>query len=461
MGLLDKVAAVQRGRAQPARKSWAEPAFWDLDRMRWPWLGGSSLRPDREQIENDFQGYVDRVYKANGPIFSLMLVRMAVFSEARFLFRRLRGGRAGDLFGTGALAPLEVPWPGGTTGDLLSRMIQDADLAGNAFATFYRGRIRRMRPDRVTIVLGSQSRPDLTIPAGTLPLDAEVIGYFYSPSVYGADDDVLLLPSQVAHFAPVPDPSAQHRGMSWLTPVLREISSDLAATRHKMSFFENSATPRLAVKLDSSVTPEMFKRFRALMEESHQGVDRAYSTLYLGGGADVAPLTMSLRDLDYRAVQGAGETRLASAAGVPPVIAGFSEGLAGSSLNAGNYGAAKRRFIDGTMRPLWRGIAGALAPLVTVPGDAQLWIDDRDIAFLREDARDRADVQGTKANTVRQLVDAGYTADSVVAAVEAEDLSLLKHSGLFSVQLQPPGTAADQPPEGGVPDPPADPAEEQ
>ncbi|MEV0994649.1 phage portal protein [Nonomuraea sp. NPDC050202] len=454
MGLLERVAAEARDRRRRGRKAWSEPPFWDLERLRWPFIGSSSLNSDREQIENDFPGYVQGIYKRNGPIAALMLVRLAVFSEARFTFRRMRNGRPGDLFGTRALALLEKPWPGGTTGDLLARMIQDADLSGNAFIARVPGtdRLRRLRPDWVTIVSASKSEPELYGAA----LDAEVIGYYYSPRAPGVRTDTLLLPSQVAHFAPIPDPEFSWRGMSWLTPVLREISADLAATTHKLKFFENGATPALAVRLDASVTPEMFERFKTLMNESHAGVDNAYKTLYLGGGADVTPLTMDLRALDFKSIQGAGESRLAAAAGVPATIVGFSEGLQGSSLNAGNYSSARRRFADATMRPLWRNVAGSLASLIDVPDGADLWFDARDISFLQDDRKDAAEIQQSKAAAIRQLVDAGYDPASVVAAIEAEDMTLLVHTGLYSVQLQPPTTAdqgAESPDDPSGPDP--------
>lgn len=439
MGLLERVAAVHRGRGQRARKSWSEPNFWDLDRLRWPFLSSSSLRSEREQLEHDFEGYVGRIYKRSGPIAALVFVRMAVFSEARLLFRRIRGGRPGDLFGTQELAIFERPWPGGTTQSLLARMLLDVDLAGNAYIARVGDRLRRLRPDWVTIVSGSREEPDLYGRA----LDAEVIGYYYHPP--GSGREWFLLPDQVAHWAPIPDPVAEWRGMSWLTPVLRDIGADLAATRHKLSFFENAATPRLAVKLDASVTPEMFQRFKALMDEQHRGVDKAYSTLYLGGGADVTPLSFSLRDLDYKSVQALGEARLAAAAGVPAAIVGFSEGLQGSSLNAGNYGQARRRFADGTLRPLWRSAVGALSAIINVPGDAELWYDDRGVAFLREDARDAAQIFEIRARTIAQLVREGFTAESAIAATLAEDERLLVHTGLLSVQLQPPTTTVPEP----------------
>jgi hypothetical protein len=88
-----------------------------------------------EPIENSFEGYVNGAYKSNGVIFACMAARMLLFSEARFQFRRMVNGRPGDLFGSAALAGLEAPWPGGTTGDLLSKAITDVDLAGNFFLT--------------------------------------------------------------------------------------------------------------------------------------------------------------------------------------------------------------------------------------------------------------------------------------------------------------------------------------
>jgi hypothetical protein len=82
----------------------------------------------------------------------------------------------------------------------------------------------------------------------------------------------------------------------------------------------------------------------------------------------------------------------------------------------------------------------------------RLWYDDRDIAFLREDEKDRAEIQGLEARTIRTLLDAGYEGDSVIAAVLDSDWAKLQHTGLFSVQLQAPGagqpTDSDPPAEG-------------
>jgi hypothetical protein len=61
-----------------------------------------------EPIEANFQGYVQGAYKSNGVVFACMAARQLLFSEARFQFRQLRGGRPGDLFGSTELAILEI-----------------------------------------------------------------------------------------------------------------------------------------------------------------------------------------------------------------------------------------------------------------------------------------------------------------------------------------------------------------
>jgi len=244
----------------------------------------------------------------------------------------------------------------------------------------------------------------------------------------------------VCHYRSVTvDPSASWRGMSWLTPVLREISADRAATTHKLKFFENGATLGTVVSLDKDVGTDAFKEFVALFKESHRGTDNAYETLFLGGGADVTPVGVDFQQLDLKATQGAGETRIAAASGVGAIVAQFSEGMQGSSLNAGNYGAARRRAADMLFRSLWDTAAGSLRTLVTPPNSAAvLWPDLRGVSFLQEDAKDAADIFSVDAQAIRTLTDGGWDPKSIVDATATRDVTKLRHTGKLSVQLQSP-----------------------
>jgi phage portal protein BeeE len=424
---------------------------WVNEVVQFGFNGNSYVLPltqvgkDGERIENNFAQYVSRVFKNSGPAFAVIETRANLFAEARFQYRSLK---TKDLYGDATLDLLEHPWPNGTTGELLKTMEYDASLAGNFYARIVApaGRqpamIRRMDPSKVKIALtstNSQPYNDLT---------AVLAGYVYYPDGYDHHDTAIgLTVKEVVHWSPIPDPAAMYRGMSWLTPVIREIQSDGAATDSKQAFFDNAMTPNLAIKFPPEVaTPEHFEKLRDAMQSSHGGTRNAFKTLYLAAGADVTVVGADLKTSGMRDVQGADETRICAAGRVPPVIVGLSEGLQAATYS--NYGQARRQFADGWARPQWRSACSALAKAVQVPAGSELWYDDRGIAFLREDAKEAADTIVTHATAVVTLVNGGFTADSAVKAVQAGDLSLLSHTDLVSVQLQAPGTVVSAP---GVP----------
>jgi phage portal protein BeeE len=387
-----------------------------------------------EAVGNDFCGYVEGAYKASGVVFACQVARMSIFSEVRFMYRQEKDGRPGDLVDDPDLEIFRKPWPNGSTGEMLERAIQDVDFAGNHYMLREGDRLRRLRPDWVDIILTAP--PDEAVAS-------DVLGYLYRPGGTANKEKWVLYPvdgsmGEVAHWSPIPDPVAQYRGMSWLTPVVREIQSDKAATRHKSNFFENAATPALAVSLDAAVTPEQFNEFMEKMDANHQGVENAGKTLYLGGGADVTVIGANMQQMDFKSVQGAIETRIAAAARVHPVIVGLSEGLQGSSLNDGNFRAAKENFGSATLRPLWRSLCDSYSVLVSEFSDKRLWYDDRQIDFLRQDRKEEAEVRARDAETISKLVMNGFEPDMVVKAVVENDLRELKHTGLYSVQLWPP-----------------------
>jgi phage portal protein BeeE len=286
-----------------------------------------------------------------------------------------------------------------------------------------------MRPDWTTIVLGSQMEVDNPSAA----LDAEVVGYVYHPGGRNSGaDPVPLRVDEVCHFTgPTPDPQARFRGMSWLTPILREISADSAATSHKLRFFE-AGGPNQAIIVDIP-DPDEFQEYVTAFSEAQ--ARQPYKRLFFNAGTEIKTVGADLVQMDFKVTQGAGESRIAAAAGVPPVIVGFSEGLEAATYS--NYALAMRRFADLTMRPLWRMAAACFQSVLTVPGGAELWYDDRDIAALKDDIVSRAEVQVKQATAAKAAFDAGYLPDSIVEWLNSDDITRLNHSGLSSVQNQP------------------------
>lgn len=468
-GLLDRISE-RAGRYLPATttanavKTFTMPPFWASDGARVALATSSTWAPGTENGSDDFESFVSGLYRASGPIFGAVGARARVFSQARFQMQQMRSGRPSDLFDHPNLRILETPWQNGSTATLLSMMEVDASLAGNFFATVVdgQGRIgrRAVGPDRWIVRL----RPDwctliVRAPSGN-PLfpDARVVGLRYTtptPAEGNGQTDLLLTRPEFIHYAPYPDPLARWRGMSWLTPVIEEARADRAYNRHKLAFLSNGATPNLVVKMDPDTEEDEFLAFVEQFRTEYEGAANAYKTLFLGGGADVVPLSVNFQQLDMKAGQGAIETRIAMAGGVHPVIAGFSEGLQGSSLNEGNFKAARRLFVDATIRDLWGKVCPALEGFASPPRDGtRLWYDARDIPFLREDAKDEAETFNLQATAARQLVDGGWKPDAAIKAAKVSDLALLvgQHTGRLSVQLHDPNESpADA--NAAVPDP--------
>lgn len=423
----------------------------------------SGGRP-QERPEGDFAGLIRDGLKRNSVIFACERLRVKVFSQARFMWQELNDRRPGALVGglNTRLNLLDHPWTGGTTNDLLARIRLHADFAGNAYVVRRppslgnpNGALRLLRPDWVTLLLGSDGAPA----EDPNDVDVEVIGYAYWPGGIksGRAPDVFF-PDEVAHYAPMPDPAAHYRGMSWLNPVITELMADEAATQHKLQFFRNGATGGAVVLVDKDMDETAFRRWMSKMNAETRGLANAYKTWYVTGGVDVKTLSADLKQLDFKVTQGAGETRIAAAAGTPPILVGLSEGLNAGQYNI--YGQAKRSYVDGEVRPDWGNLCGSLEAIVTPPADKRLWYDDRDIPYLREDQRDQAEIFAKVMAAISQGVNAGFEPDWVVKAAAAFDPLLLvgHHLGLYSVQLQPPGqgTMDGGPPAGpdGQPPPP-------
>jgi hypothetical protein len=153
----------------------------------------------------NYQRMFSEALAQSGPVFACMLARRTLFSEARFIWQRMARGRPGTTFGSPELALLEKPWANGSTGNLLSRMIDHQGLAGNAFVVkrqnYVTGQafLKVPRPDWLTIVMGSYDDPTLD----AWDLDAEVIGYIYHPG--GPLADRQPVPLLVDHRGPAAD----------------------------------------------------------------------------------------------------------------------------------------------------------------------------------------------------------------------------------------------------------------
>src|SRR5690606_41395985 len=101
-----------------------------------------------------------------------------------------------------------------------------------------------------------------------------------------------------------------------------------------------------------SVTKDEFDEFVEMYKADQEGVANAYKTLFLAGGADVRVVGADMRQLSFKETQGAGETRICAAGGVPPIFGGLSQGL--QSATDPQSDMARLEFGDHWARPQGR-----------------------------------------------------------------------------------------------------------
>ena len=295
-----------------------ESRGWMRQRWDWVWRGTpldtapdvlrqtnmimDMFNEDPERLLTNYQTYVQEGFKGNGPVFAVVALKALAMSELDFAVRTSDGE---------IQPPPELLMP--PVGDLVARMEIEADFAGNSFRRRVGGLLVPLRPDWVDIIVGVPRDPVLAAAQVT-----DLLGYVYWPGGRSrGKEPVVLEPEEVAHYAPIPDPSAFYRGQSWLQSVAVEIDSDTYMTRHKAKFFDNAATPNLVVLSEKKVPTDAKKRMRDQFTSRNEGWENAYRTIFLEGGADVRVVGSSLEQMTFSAVQAGGETRIAAAAGVP------------------------------------------------------------------------------------------------------------------------------------------------
>jgi phage portal protein BeeE len=461
VGLLERIRAVrgvsdveQRFSADDWYTNYLLPSSFNFGGTTYPLGLNQSWAQNRAaEISQTLPGYTAAL-QVCPPAFAAQMVRALVLSQVRFTFRNLPWATPATtgnpkaaprrVFSSQALRLLERPWPNATTGELVARMEWHAGLGGAAFVALRSDRLQVLRPDWTAIIHASASQP--ANPGGAL--DAVLAGYWYCnggfDNPYGYTPE-FLLPDECIHWAPIPNPTGESIGMSWITPAIRDIQGDRLASEFKIRYWENGATPNLVISGLPTVTKAQFDEMVAMMEEKHAGAANAFRTLYLTAGADAKVIGSNLQETDFRAVTAAGETRISTLSRVPASLLGISEGMQGSSLNAGNFSAARRSFGDTWVYPTLQDLAKSLAPLIKVPSDAELWFDVTDMPILREDAKDAAEIDSVKAQAIRTLVDGGFDPKTAIATIAPEWSASLSHTGMLSVQVQPPGAQLTSP----------------
>ena len=253
-------------------------------------------------------------------------------------------------------------------------------------------------------------------------------GYFFEPpkSLFSPDEGFLVPAAECVHWHPITDPAADFRGMSPLTPVVRDVQGDDQMAAFKIRYLQNDATPNMVIKYAQRLQPGSVDAVRERVQARYGGPDNAGRALILDQGADLTLAGNSLSQMDFGAVQAVGTERILAACSVPGVLVGL-EPLRGAGRG---YQESMGKLANVWARPQWRSVCGALQQIVDVPAGNRLWFDTSDIQALQDGEMERGQAALVRAQALLALVQAGYTHESAISAVDAMDLSQLKAGGV-------------------------------
>ena len=371
--------------------------------------------PDREAILPQIAAGAAAAFGTSSVVFAAEAARMLVFAQAEL---KLQAKDDKHLYTDGSLGLLQEPFgPGTGTAELLARMEQDAGLAGNSYTWGPPGGdlLVRLRPDWTTIVSEVADAPG----GGWY---RRVTGYWVEPPKDSRQGEPFLAPAdEVAHYAPVPDPAASFRGMSWLTPALRDITGDSGLADYKVSYLRNAASPNLLIKYDQRLQPSAVDAVRERVQSRYTG-DGAFGTLVLDQGADATIIGSNLQQMDFSNVQQSGTDRVLAASMVPGVLIGL-EPLRGAGRG---YQESVQKLANMWARPSWQRACGVLSRFVPgLPGGSRLWYDASGIALLQDGELEKGQSALVKAQALLALRQSGYDPMSAIAAVDSMDLTQL------------------------------------
>src|SRR5260221_70703 len=273
---------------------------------------------DREQVLPELAAFSQQSYGPSSIWFAAILVRVALFSEARFKYQAKDDKH---LFGNEPLLKLEDPYvPHTRTGELLVRMEQAASLAGQCYIWDPPGedRLVRLRPDWVTII-------SEVVPVADDAWYRRKIGYWHEPpkNVLDQGQGFFVPAEECVHWVPVPDPQADFRGMSWLTPAYREIMADSGMTQYKIRYLQNDASPNVIIRYAQKLHPGTVDSVRDRMTARYAGPENAGKTLVLDQGADLTIVGSNLQQMDFANVSAVGVERILADGNVPGVLVGL------------------------------------------------------------------------------------------------------------------------------------------
>jgi HK97 family phage portal protein len=153
-------------------------------------------------------------------------------------------------------------------------------------------------------------------------------------------------PEEIVHFKLDTDPSHEVYGLSPMESVIREVWTDVYASRANQAFFENYAQPSALYILEDGLNETEKTEVIDSIKSQFQGADKMYKAAVFQGIKEVKTLQMSQKDMEYLAGREYMTNKICAAYGVPKFMLGYTE-----NVNYNNSANLMSAFAENTITP--------------------------------------------------------------------------------------------------------------
>lgn len=284
---------------------------------------------------------------------------------------------------------LEAPNPYMGYGELLSLLVVDLMLVGNAYWFKW-----RMAESGKPLAL-------YRLPPGYVKIKAGAFGperYEYQPP--GARKPMVIQPEEIIHFRR-PNPHSAYYGLGVIQAAGRSMDLELAITDTMASYYENRADPSLIVQSERRVPRDVFHKLRAQLRAQASGSRRAGELLLLESGLKASSLSPNARDALFQELSKMSRDRIFVKFRTSPMLFGLMDESTGSN----KVSDVRREFDNYTLRPYLARLSETITAGLTSAWGVSFSIDYRTM-LPPEDAvkvgGEIAKVPGIKIREVRR-----------------------------------------------------------
>jgi HK97 family phage portal protein len=317
------------------------------------WLTKANVQPvaiwagmtEATWMEPSARNWVEHGYNRNSAIFSVTKALANGFAEAPLKCYE-DDTKKKDVPGHAVKRLFNRPNPYMGEDEFWKHIITYAATSGNGYG--------RLTPSRLGTA-AMELYPYSDVVMWAVPGDQEWVREF----AFSRDNGAHVEPvdaKMVAHWKWAVDPMYPYKGMGALSPVSREVDTDNELTRFLKAFLQNDAVMSGILR-----TPEGVLLTPIEQQKMKQDFERGFGTANKGKvavlprGVEYQRIALNMEELALDALRAVPEARIASAYGVPAIVAGLNIGLARSTYS--NFEEARKAFTEQTLVPLWKSVA--------------------------------------------------------------------------------------------------------